>query len=171
MHDFKKPKSLDYIVLDIHRPENFKYKERLINILNFANTFKPITVYMLNFKRTLQNIKDFGINLDEYKNIKVVDLLPYKKFVDLQYNAYCLISDSGTAQEEPALMNTPVIVPRDFTERPESVESGCSIMVDANKKINPTPVDNFITNYNPQLSWLGEGNTSNLIIESLKESL
>ena len=171
VHDFKKPKSLDYIVLDIHRPENFKYKERLINILNFANTFKPITVYMLNFKRTLQNIKDFGINLDEYKNIKVVDLLPYKKFVDLQYNAYCLISDSGTAQEEPALMNTPVIVPRDFTERPESVESGCSIMVDANKKINPTPVDNFITNYNPQLSWLGEGNTSNLIIESLKESL
>lgn len=43
------------------------------------------------------------------------------------YHAQALISDSGTGQEEPALLKTPVIVPRDYIERPQSYQNECSI--------------------------------------------
>lgn len=159
-----------YIGLDIHRPENFKYKDRLLNILRFADDFgKPIK--FLNFKRTIQYIDEHNIALDEFTNIEVVPLMPYKEFISFQKNAICMISDSGTAQEEPALLNTPVIVPRDYTERPESVEMGCSIMVNANKKIDVKEAIDFIYNFNPVTNWLGSGNTSELIVNKLKDLL
>jgi|TARA_R100000482_G_scaffold29687_1_gene9520 UDP-N-acetylglucosamine 2-epimerase len=170
VHKNKKKKTSDYIILDIHRPENFKYRDRLIHILDFADNFN-LPVKFLNFKRTMQYIKDFEIDMSLYKNIKIIDLLSYKKFIDLQYNAYCIISDSGTAQEEPALLKTPVIVPRDYAERPESVEYGCSIEVNANKIIQVEAAKSFIENYNPNIEWLGNGNTSQLIVNKLKEIL
>jgi UDP-N-acetylglucosamine 2-epimerase len=87
-----------------------------------------------------------------------------------------MISDSGTAQEEPALFNTPVIVPRDFTERPESVWSNCSFMIDVNSSYNATwghafSYINFILNNELKMDtqWLGDGNTSQLIVDKIKE--
>ena len=62
VHKNKKKKTLDYIVLDIHRPENFKYRERLIHILDFADNFE-LPVKFLNFKRTMQYIKQFDIDM------------------------------------------------------------------------------------------------------------
>ncbi len=120
---------------------------------------------MLNFKRTLSYIGDFGLDLGA---IHVVDLMSYKQFLQAQYDAAFIISDSGTAQEEPALLNTPVIVPRDFTERPESVENGCSYMLDVNS-INDTwqESEKFLSNFKPNIEWLGEGKTSELITNFL----
>lgn len=167
-------KELSHIILDIHRPENFKYKQRLINILDFANqcgAYEDITVNFLEFKRTLNYINEFNIDLSRYSNIKVSPLMSYKEFINAQYHSKFIISDSGTAQEEAALLNTPVIVPRDFTERPESIESGCSLMVDANKKINIGLAMDYIRQYNPDTSWLGEGNTSDLIVNKLLKLL
>jgi len=159
-----------YIGLDIHRPENFKYKDRLLNILRFADDFgKPVK--FLNFKRTMQYINEYDIAMDEFQNIEVIPLMSYKEFILFQKNAICMISDSGTAQEEPALLNTPVIVPRDYTERPESVEMGCSIMVNANEEINVKESIDFIFNFNPETSWLGTGKTSERIVNKLKELL
>jgi UDP-N-acetylglucosamine 2-epimerase len=82
-----------------------------------------------------------------------------------------MVSDSGTAQEEPALLNTPVIVPRDYTERPESVYNGCSIMVNANKEIDLKKSLDFIESFNPNIEWLGSGNTSKSIANKLEELL
>lgn len=163
-----------HILLDIHRPENFLYKERLFNILYFANECgikNNLKVKLLHFKRTINKISESDINLQEFENIELVDLMPYNKFINQQYHAKFIISDSGTAQEEPSLLKTPVIVPRDFTERPESVEYGCSIMVDANEPIDYKKVVNFIDNYNPDNTWLGTGNTSNKIINILKKNI
>jgi UDP-N-acetylglucosamine 2-epimerase len=163
-------KSRDYIGLDIHRPENFKYKDRLINILNFANSF-DLPVKLLNFSRTIKPINDFNIDWSEYQNIEVVDLMSYKEFLQFQWDSYCMVSDSGTAQEEPALLNTPVIVPRDYTERPESVYNGCSIMVNTNKKIELQRSLDFIDSFKPDIEWLGNGNTSKSIANKLEELL
>jgi UDP-N-acetylglucosamine 2-epimerase (non-hydrolysing) len=81
---------------------------------------------MLNFKRTLSAINQWNIDLED---IEVIDLMGYKNFVKMQQDSLFIISDSGTAQEEPALLNVPVVVPRDFTERPESIQSNCSFML------------------------------------------
>lgn len=165
----------DKIVLDIHRPENFLYKNRLQNIINYANDMSKVynlPVYMLGFPRTIEKIKEYNISLGD---IKIIDLLSFKSYINLIYHSKFLCSDSGTAQEEPALLNTPVIVPRDFTERPESVENNCSFMVDVNSSFNDSWTKSVIwmnTDYkNYNTLWLGDGTTSDKIINILKEQL
>lgn len=164
-----------HIILDIHRPENFKYKNRLENILDYSNKMGELyglPIYMLGFPRTLKMIEEFGLNMG---NIKVIDLLPFKGYIKAVYDSKFIISDSGTAQEEPAILGTSVIVPRDFTERPESVESNCSFMLDVNTKDNQTWVSSqswlLINAEKRNTEWLGDGTTADKIINILKEKL
>jgi len=170
--ELNKSKKNNKIILDIHRPENFNSKERLKNILNYANICSQrfgIHVEMLSFKRTIDKISEFNLDLE---NIKVIDLLSFKNYINEMYHSKFIISDSGTAQEEPCLFNTPVIVPRDFTERPESVESGCSYMINVNElDVSWIESFNYLSNYNSNTDWLGDGKTSDKIIEILKEKL
>ena len=164
------------IILDIHRPENFKYENRLGNIIEYSKLMGKeydLPLYMLGFKRTLEYIKKFNINLD---GIKIIDLLPFKEHINQVYHSRFIISDSGTAQEELSLLNTPVIVPRDFTERPESIENDCSFMIDVNSYNNNLTWSSseawLLLNSNKRnTKWLGDGNTSDLIINILKEKL
>jgi UDP-N-acetylglucosamine 2-epimerase (non-hydrolysing) len=170
--ELNKSKKNNKIILDIHRPENFNSKERLKNILNYANICSQrfgIPIEMLSFKRTIDKISEFNLDLE---NIKVIDLLSFKNYINEMYHSKFIISDSGTAQEEPCLFNTPVIVPRDFTERPESVEYGCSYMINVNE-LDVSWIDsfNYLSNYNSNTDWLGDGKTSDKIIEILKEKL
>jgi len=171
------PKKNDRIVLDIHRPENFKYKNRLENILKYANDMGGIyglPVFMLGFKRTLDYIKEFDIDLSKYVNITQIDLLPFVPYVHQVYHSKFIISDSGTAQEEPAILGTPVIVPRDFTERPESIKYYCSFMLDVNNENKTWEISKDWLEGNEgkiDTSWLGDGTTSDKIIQILKEKL
>lgn len=175
------PKRNDMILIDIHRPENFRYQERLKNIINYGNYVSEkykLPVKMLEFGRTKKAIKDYNISLN---NIIMTPLKSFKNYVNCVYNCRFLISDSGTAQEEPALMNTPVIVPRDFTERPQSVNANNSFMLDVNYYIdNEKMTRNFeksiewLNKYETNelkidTDWLGDGNTSDLVINGLKK--
>jgi len=162
-----------HIILDIHRPENFKYKERLMNIMLYANMFSNeynLPVYMLKFKRTLDALKQNNISLN---HVKLIDLMSYTDYLQFQYNSKFIISDSGTAQEEPALMNKPVIVPRDFTERPQSVINHCSYMFNVNNERKSSTfkfseVCKWLEHRESMsITWLGKGNTSQKIIDIL----
>jgi UDP-N-acetylglucosamine 2-epimerase len=111
---FSNPKRNDMILLDIHRPENFNYPLRLQTIFDFANKCSEkynIPVKMLYFKRLMDMINKEKLNIGD---IEIIDLMPYREYLETVYHSRFIISDSGTAQEEPALLNTPVIVPRDF---------------------------------------------------------
>lgn len=172
-HKPSENKKNNKIILDIHRPENFKYKNRLENIIEYAKYVSKeydLPVFMLGFKRTLDYIKEYNIDLD---NIQVIDLLPFKKYIDEVYHSKFIISDSGTAQEEPALLNTPVIVPRDYTERPESVENNCSFMLDVNSCYNYVWSSSLtwllLNSNNRKTEWMGNGKTSEKIITILNE--
>ena len=170
----------DFVLLDIHRNENITNRRRLKKILDFASYVGHgcnLPVFMLGFNRTLKLIKEFEIK--QHDNISVI---PLKSFVDhtiAEYNAYCIISDSGTDQEQAALLKTPVIVPRDYTERPESVDSGCSYMLtsvtnfffwkDAIRWLKEYYMNVPVHNYGQMTRWLGDGNTSNNIVQKLKD--
>lgn len=164
------------ILLDIHRPENFKDEIRLRNIIRYANlcgSKYKLPVLFLNFSRTMQYIQNFNIDLDQ---IQIIDLLPYSTYLDHVYHSKFIISDSGTAQEEPALLYTPVIVPRDYTERPLSMQNNCSYMLNVNTTNSFdqsfTWLEHICQNPNlMQTKWLGDGNTSDLIIDYIKKYL
>lgn len=159
-----------HIILDIHRPENFNHKDRLEKIIKFANLCNKETgvpIKMLKFNRTIKNIKEFNLNLG---CIELVDLMGYKKFVRYMQDSLFIVSDSGTAQEEPALLGIPVIVPRDYTERPESIENNNSILLDLNNEKNFLSMLEWATEEkNMNISWLGSGETSHKIVKILKE--
>lgn len=168
-------KKWDRIILDIHRPENFNHKNRLKNIIEYANRVSKnyeIPIYMLGFHRTMKKIEEFGIDLGD---IIVKDLMPFKEYINSVYDSRFIISDSGTAQEEPSLLNTPVIVPRDYTERPESVIHNCSFMIDVNTPNHSSQHNSeswlLINAENRDTKWLGDGKTSDKIIKILKEKL
>ena len=159
------------ILIDIHRPENYKYKERLINIIEYgkycAKKFS-LPIKMLKFHGTNKFLEKFNIDLGE---IELVDLMSYKNYLNTVYHSKFIISDSGTGQEEPALLNTPVIVPRDFTERPQSMEYNCSYMLNVNHQNDFERSLDWLNNHeNNNLincQWLGNGDTGDLIIKEL----
>jgi UDP-N-acetylglucosamine 2-epimerase (non-hydrolysing) len=46
----------------------------------------------------------------------------------LESNAFCVLSDSGTVQEECSILKVPNVTLRDVTERPETIECGSNIL-------------------------------------------
>jgi len=167
----------DLILLDIHRPENYKYETRLRNIIKYANDCIDrfgLNINMLEFFGTMKFIKQFNIDLGK---IRVVKLMSFKNYLNTIYHCRFIISDSGTAQEEPALMRTPVIVPRDFTERPQSVAADCSFMLDVNDE-NDHKTNNWNQSFEWlnkshkfDVEWLGDGQTSDKIISHIRTFL
>ncbi len=170
----KENKLNNMILLDIHRPENFKYKHRMQHIIQYANLCIEkyrVPVKMLNFGRTTKCMKEYGINIGK---VELIDLMAYKEYLTTIYHCPFIISDSGTAQEEPAIFDTPVIVPRDFTERPQSVQANCSYMLKVNSDTNFEDSWNWLFKIKSKeikmdIKWLGDGNTSCLIVDKLKE--
>ena len=168
--------SKDFILVDIHRPENFLYPKRMKNILDFCrlcSNWYQKPVKMLEFGRTFKYIKQYGLSLDK---IEVIPLMGYKKYLKAQQDAFLYIGDSGTSQEETPYLGTPTIVPRDYTERPQSVINKCSKHINVNSKDNiffkdKKWLDCFLENFKDRdLSWLGNGATSSQIVNIIHES-
>lgn len=171
MADLEYKGTKSHILLDIHRPENFKHPSRMSKIIKFANLCIEKTgtpVKMLKFGRTMNAIENHGLELGK---IEPIELMGYKDFIRFMQDSHFIISDSGTAQEEPALLQIPVLVPRDFTERPESVDNKNSLMINLESENMNHYIEWAISKYCGSSLWLGDGTTSNQIIEILKENL
>lgn len=173
-----KKKSGDSILMDIHRPENFENRERMTEILRYANLCSNrygIPVKFLRFKRTMRAIQYYELE-SEIGGIQFINLMSYKEFLSAQYHSLFMISDSGTAQEEPVLLNTPVVVPRDFTERPQSMRANCSYLLRIDNRKNWDSsldwVDRLVDGLGTMDDiWLGDGHTAKKIINVLKDKL
>lgn len=168
----KRKRNPKHILVDIHRPENFKYPERMENILNLIRGLSQrlnFPVKWLNFPRTMEYIERFRLDL---RDIEIVPLMSYKEYLKSVFDSFCVVSDSGTAQEETALLGVPTVVPRDFTERPQSVSNNCSIMVDVNRYPEWSIVSHWLVGVDEgsidmDTSWLGDGKTSLRIVAIL----
>lgn len=164
-------KKRNVILIDIHRPENFNSLERLQSIIHFANMCNlkyNIPVKLIYFKRLQEIINKNSLRLG---NIEIVPLMSYKDYLTTVYNCLFIISDSGTGQEEPALLNTPVIVPRDYTERPQSYANNCSKQLSISAR-NDDEIFEWIEGIQSgcikmNISWLGDGNVSKEIVKEI----
>lgn len=171
-------KSKNYLVADIHRNENLKSIEHYNHILSYLEHLGKrfnMPVKLVRFNRGVKLI-DEGNLLRDKKNIELVGPFGFLKFLELQYNSFGVISDSGTAQEECPLLGVPVAVPRKSTERPESIENKNSILVgeDRDQEVMTEETAQFFESYsvnNDQLKWLGDGKTSERIIEIINKEL
>jgi UDP-N-acetylglucosamine 2-epimerase len=108
--------------------------------------------------------------------MELINKMSYLDFLGEQYHSAFLISDSGTAQEEAALLGTPVYVPREFTERPQSMRNNCSWMGNSDNTdcdLFDVWLSNFMFNDKQkiQTEWLGDGTTAYKIVSTLRSIL
>ena len=168
-------KSRDYIVADIHRNENLGTIEQYNHILAYLDNLGKslsLPVKLVRFRRGEELIHKNNL-LQGKKNIEIVGPYGFLKYLEFQYNAFGVVSDSGTSQEECPLLKVPAAIPRNHTERPESVENGNSKMIGETRPIQEMVNDTveFFENYSvtdDSINWLGDGTTSTKIVEILK---
>ena len=88
--------------------------------------------YITTHPRTKKQLKKFKTKSN---NSKIIFHKPFSflDYINLQRNAYCTISDSGTITEESSILNFPAITIRNSHERPEGMDSGVLIMSGLNK--------------------------------------
>jgi UDP-N-acetylglucosamine 2-epimerase (non-hydrolysing) len=72
-------------------------------------------------------MQEFGVDVKNQR-IQFMDPFGFFDFVHLERNAFCVLSDSGTVQEECSIFRIPNVTLRDVTERPETIECGSNIL-------------------------------------------
>ena len=123
-----------YILVSAHREENIDIEENFIQLMDsintLADTYKIPVIYSTHPRsRKFIEARHFKFH-PLVKSMKPFGLFEY---VNLEKNALCVISDSGTLTEESAIERFPAVLIRTSTERPEGLDSG-SIVVGGIKK-------------------------------------
>lgn len=124
-----------YIVMSIHREENVD------SVKNFNDLLDSIEALTLKYKmpiiisthpRTRNKLEEMGY---KSKNPLIRFSKPYgfHEYNNLQMNAFCVISDSGTIAEEGSILNLPAVTIRQAHERPEGMDETTVIMSGLNK--------------------------------------
>jgi UDP-N-acetylglucosamine 2-epimerase (non-hydrolysing) len=119
-----------FFLATLHRSENVDLKERLEGFLaSFAllNREYGFPVVCSLHPRTAERARQFGLSL-ESDGIKMLTPFGFFDFLRLQKAAFCVLSDSGTVQEESCLLGVPNVTLRDVTERPETMECGSNVL-------------------------------------------
>lgn len=123
-----------YILVTIHRAENVDIKERLEIILDSINLVQKELNCKIIFcvhPRTRSKIDEFNL-LNYNKEIIYSDPFGFFDFVKLEKNAFLVLTDSGTVQEECCIFKIPTVTIRDTTERFETVECGSNVVSGVN---------------------------------------
>ncbi|MDD2907177.1 MAG: UDP-N-acetylglucosamine 2-epimerase (non-hydrolyzing) [Candidatus Gracilibacteria bacterium] len=117
----------DYILVTLHRDENVTNKSNLENIVSALNEISKKYKVILSVHPKLEEmIKKFNIKFE--KNIELSKPFNFKKFLNLEKFATCVLSDSGTVPEECCILKTPCVLLRTTTERPELLENNSMIL-------------------------------------------
>jgi UDP-N-acetylglucosamine 2-epimerase (non-hydrolysing) len=124
-----------YIVMSIHREENVDSPKNFNDLLESIDelTVKyKMPIIISTHPRTRKKLKEIGY---EDKNPLIRFSKPYgfHEYNNLQMNAFCVISDSGTIAEEGSILNLPAVTIRQAHERPEGMDETTVIMSGLNK--------------------------------------
>jgi UDP-N-acetylglucosamine 2-epimerase (non-hydrolysing) len=118
-----------YLLVTAHRQETVDVPRRLLALcegLNrLANAFERPIVWSVH-PRTRTRLE--SASLDLHPSISLEEPFGFFDFVALEAGAWCVLTDSGTVQEESSLLAVPAVTCRDTTERPETIECGSNIL-------------------------------------------
>ncbi len=119
-----------YFLATLHRAENVDDPERLANLLEglhrVAATYQQPVVVSLH-PRTADKLQHFGLEVNPAQ-IRLFRPWGFFDFIKLERQARCVLSDSGTVQEECCIFAVPNVTIRDVTERPETVVCGSNVL-------------------------------------------
>jgi UDP-N-acetylglucosamine 2-epimerase (non-hydrolysing) len=107
-------------------------------------------------------------------NVFLIAPLDYLPFVYLMNKSFLVLTDSGGIQEEAPGLGKPVLVMRDTTERPESIEAGTVLLVGTDKDRIISEVVKLLndiehyTKMSQASNPYGDGKASQRIVDVLK---
>lgn len=111
----------DYYLVTLHRQENVDDPGRLAKFVEAINKLDK-TVHWSVHPRTRKYLKGTA------PHVLLHEPMGFNEFIGLQKSAHCVLTDSGTVQEECAIFGVPVVTLRDTTERPETIEFGSNFI-------------------------------------------
>jgi UDP-N-acetylglucosamine 2-epimerase (non-hydrolysing) len=120
----------EYFLATVHRAENVDVDERLRGLaaaLDRLGSVYDLPIVVSTHPHTRQRMATAGIDPDNDR-VRLLKPFGFFDFITLERNARCVLTDSGTVQEECAVFRTPNVTVRDVTERPETVECGSNIL-------------------------------------------
>lgn len=119
-----------YFLATMHRAENVDIEGRLRNLVDaFAALHARFGLPLLCslHPRTRSRIEAFGVDVRR-EGLRFIDPPGFPDFVMLEKHAACVLTDSGTVQEETCILGVPNVTIRDVTERPETLECGSNAL-------------------------------------------
>lgn len=120
----------EYFLVTMHRQENVDIKERLLGLIKALENLQSqyqMPIICSWHPRTKNWMERYHIPI-ENKHIHLCEPFSFFDFIALERNAFCVLSDSGTVQEECCIFQVPNVTIRDVTERPETIECGSNIL-------------------------------------------
>lgn len=118
-----------YIVASIHREENLDINNNLESILiafNFISEKYNFPILFSTHPRTKKKLENLKKTVNS--RINFIKPLGLPDYINLQKNAFVVLSDSGSLTEEASILNFPAVSVRTSTERPEGIDSGTIIL-------------------------------------------
>lgn len=123
-----------YILLSAHREENIDTEKNFTSLFNAINKMAEkydMPILYSCHPRSKKRLEESGFKLD--KRVIQHEPLGFHDYNNLQMNAFCVVSDSGTLPEESSFylsIGRPLaaVCIRTSTERPEALDKGNFIL-------------------------------------------
>jgi len=129
-----------YILLSAHREENIDTEKNFLSLFTAINKMAEkydMPILYSCHPRSRKRLEASGFKLDP----RVIrhEPLGFHDYNCLQYNAFAVVSDSGTLPEESSFFTSighpfPAVCIRTSTERPEALDKGCFIISGIDEK-------------------------------------
>ncbi len=119
-----------YFLVSAHREENVDSPEALSDLLATLDALAKhydMPVIVSTHPRTRKRMAELKQdNIDD--RVRFLKPLGFFDYNNLQINAHCTLSDSGTITEEASLLGLAAVTLRNAHERPEGMDAGTLIM-------------------------------------------
>lgn len=129
-----------YILLSAHREENIDTDDNFLSLFNAINKLAEkydMPILYSCHPRSKKKIEKMNFKLDS--RVIQHEPLGFHDYNNLQKNAFCVVSDSGTLPEESSFYISkgepiPAVCIRTSTERPEALDKGDFVLAGINTK-------------------------------------
>ncbi len=123
-----------YMLLSAHREENIDTEKNFLSLFTAINKMAEkydMPILYSCHPRSKKRLEATGFKLDE--RVIMHEPLGFHDYNNLQMNAFCVVSDSGTLPEESSFYTSlgksfPAVCIRTSTERPEALDKACFIL-------------------------------------------
>lgn len=118
-----------YILLSAHREENIDNEQNFMHLMEAVNYMAEaydMPVIYSTHPRSRKFIEQRGFQF--HPLVRTMKPFGFYDYNQLQKNAFCVVSDSGTIPEEAAYFKFPAVSVRTSTERPEALDKGVFVI-------------------------------------------